>query len=529
MLEQRKTLVLPDDKVHANFLFQTKGLPASMSQQSWREALAIYTRPATLALLLLGFAAGLPYMLVFSTLSFWLREAGVTAQTIGFASLIGLSYAFKWIWAPILDQWQLPLLGKLGRRRSWLFLSQLLVVMGLVGMAMFNPQQHLAVLIAFAVLVAFASATQDIAVDAYRLEIAESSQQAALAATYQTGYRLATLLASAGALYFAGWFGADPHRYSFAGWSSTYLLFALLMLATLAGSLCLREPPVSERALAAADYGLAEQLVSVLILIVLLISLPALLTQLYNSNWSLLLENGPLPFVQEDRAFLRALLYLLLTILCLSAPLRRSLTPVLRPVNDFVSRYRWQALLLLGLIATYRMSDVVLGTMANVFYVDQGFTKEQIASISKVFGLLMTLLGAGAGGLLVARFGILPILFIGGVASAATNLMFLWLLQSGAHMPLLTLTISCDNLSAGLASAAFIAYLSSLTNLKFSASQYALLSSIMLLLPRLIGGYSGAMVEKLGFAQFFLITALLGIPTLLLILWQWRWPLKIPA
>jgi len=167
--------------------------------------------------------------------------------------------------------------------------------------------------------------------------------------------------------------------------------------------------------------------------------------------------------------------------------------------------------------------------MANVFYVDQGFSKEQIANVSKVFGLLMTLLGAGAGGLLVARFGILPILFIGGVASAATNLMFLWLLELGPHMPVLILTISCDNLSAGLASAAFIAYLSSLTNLKFSASQYALLSSIMLLLPRLIGGYSGKMVEQLGFAQFFLISALLGVPTLILILWQWRWPLRIPT
>jgi len=502
-----------------------------MSQQSWRAALAVYTRPAALALLLLGFAAGLPYMLVFSTLSVWLREAGVALDTIGYASLIGLSYAFKWTWAPILDQWRLPLLGRLGRRRSWLFLSQLLLVIGLIGMALFNPQQHLALLIAFAVLVAFASATQDIAVDAYRLEIAGSTQQAALAATYQTGYRLATLLASAGALYFAGWFGGDPHIYSFAGWSSTYLLFALLMLATLAGSLWLREPPLSARVAQTADFGLGEQLVSVLILIVLLISVPALLTQLYHTNWAFLLFEGGtlLDLLQDDRAFLRALLYLLLSGLCLSAYGRSALVPVLRPVNDFVTRYRWQALLLLGLIATYRLSDIVLGTMANVFYIDQGFSKDQIASVGKVFGLVMTLLGAGAGGLLVARFGILPILFAGGVASAATNLMFLLLLQSGPNMQLLILTISCDNLSAGLASAAFIAYLSSLTNLKFSASQYALLSSIMLLLPKLIGGYSGVMVKNWGFAPFFLITATLGIPTLLLILWQWRWPVKAPA
>src|SRR5690606_26245267 len=173
-----------------------------MSPRSWRAALAAYATPATLALLLLGFAAGLPYMLVFSTLSVWLREAGVARETIGFASLIGLAYAFKWVWAPMLDQWRLPLLGKLGRRRSWLVLSQSLVAIGLAGMALCDPQQYLPWLIALAVLVAFAAATQDIAVDAYRLEIAEDSRQAALAASYMAGYRVAVLLATAGALYF---------------------------------------------------------------------------------------------------------------------------------------------------------------------------------------------------------------------------------------------------------------------------------------------------------------------------------------
>src|SRR5690606_35426260 len=253
----------------------------------------------------------------------------------------------------------------------------------------------------------------------------------------------------------------------------------------------------------------------------------------------------------DDRAFLRALLYGLLVAACLSAMGRRSLAPVLTPVNDFVLRYRWQALLMLGLIATYRMSDTVMGVMANVFYIDMGFTKEQIASISKIFGLCMTLLGAGAGGLLIVRFGILPILFIGGAASDATNLMFLLLAGMGPSTAMLTVTISCDTFSAGLASTAFVAYLSSLTNLKFSATQYALLSSIMLLLPRLLGSYSGVMVEQLafstplldslqdwglaqfppsmlGYANFFLVTALFGIPTLVLILWQWRLERRSP-
>ncbi|RMN33626.1 Permease AmpG, partial [Pseudomonas cannabina] len=224
----------------------------------------------------------------------------------------------------------------------------------------------------------------------------------------------------------------------------------------------------------------------------------------------------------EDRAFLRAILYTLLTFACLSAMGRRGLAPVLTPINDFIMRYRWQALLLLGLIATYRMSDTVMGVMANVFYIDQGFTKDQIASVSKIFGLIMTLLGAGVGGLLIVRFGIMPILFIGGLTSASTNILFLLLADMGPNVKMLILTISLDNLSSGLATSAFVAYLSSLTNLKFSATQYALLSSIMLLLPRLLGGYSGVVVEKFGYHNFFLITALLGIPTLVMIILQWN-------
>lgn len=580
-----------------------------MPRKSWREALATYANPATLALLLLGFAAGLPYMLVFSTLSVWLREAGVARETIGFASLIGLAYAFKWVWAPMLDQWRLPLLGKLGRRRSWLVLSQGLVAIGLIGMANYDPQTHLSSLIALAVLVAFASATQDIAVDAYRLEILGDEHQAALAAAYMTGYRVAALLATAGALYFAEGFGSTAKDYQFGAWTGTYMLFALLMLPGLLTSIWMREPPApphinvappkhgffhqllaisavimliiavptmfiqfyqsdlvpmllgdvsmqellyNDRAFlramlystlaclcasglfwgglapvlktAAARYGFFHQLLSVLLLIILLIAIPAMVTQFYESDLMLLFQGqiSLQELLYYDRAFLRALLYTLLTSLSISSLFWGGMAPVLTPINDFIVRYRWQALLLLSLIATYRLSDTVMGVMANVFYIDQGFTKEQIANVSKVFGLVMTLLGAGVGGLLIVRFGIMPILLIGATASAATNLMFMLLVGMGPHLNMLIVTISCDNFSAGLATSAFVAYLSSLTNLKFSATQYALLSSIMLLLPRLIGGYSGVMVESLGYAHFFLVTALMGIPTLLLIVIQWR-------
>ncbi|MEK1941530.1 MAG: AmpG family muropeptide MFS transporter [Pseudomonas sp.] len=555
-----------------------------MPRKTWRDALAAYASPASLALLLLGFAAGLPYMLVFSTLSVWLREAGVSRETIGFASLIGLAYAFKWIWSPLLDQFRLPLLGRLGRRRSWLVLAQIVIALGLIGMALCDPRTNLTWLIAIAVLVAFASATQDIAVDAYRLEIADDTRQAALAASYMLGYRVAALLATAGALYFAEWFGSTSSAYEFGAWASTYLMFALLMLPGLLTTLWMREPHVDMPVQTTTSrFKLKDQLYSVLILLVMLISLPAMITGLLDRAWpraalyAIFLGACLMPagrrliapvrdllsqqrkqlivaargkvipnfdFVHQavsmivliiilvtaaaaakafsTGAWPRGTMYVLIALACLSAPGRLLMAPVVTPISEFVQRYRWQALLLLGLIATYRMSDTVMGVMANVFYIDQGFSKEQIASVSKLFGLVMTLVGAGAGGVLIVRFGIMPILLIGGILSAATNLLFMWLSDMGANLDMLILTISADNFSAGLATSAFVAYLSSLTNLKFSATQYALLSSIMLLLPRLIGGYSGVMVENVGYHKFFLITALLGIPTLILICWQWQ-------
>ena len=224
----------------------------TLPRKSWRAALAAYATPASLALLLLGFAAGLPYMLVFSTLSVWLREAGVSHQTIGYASLIGLAYAFKWVWSPLLDQWRLPLLGRLGRRRSWLVLSQGLIALGLIGMAFCDPQQHLHWLIAIAVVVAFASATQDIAVDAYRLEIADDTHQAALAASYMAGYRVAALLATAGALYFADWFGTPSLGYQHGAWHTAYLVMAASMALGIVTVLVSPEP--LRRPMPAANY-----------------------------------------------------------------------------------------------------------------------------------------------------------------------------------------------------------------------------------------------------------------------------------
>ncbi|MFC3606606.1 AmpG family muropeptide MFS transporter, partial [Stutzerimonas tarimensis] len=529
-----------------------------MPDRSWREALAAYASPASMALLLLGFAAGLPAVLVFSTLSVWLREAGVSREAIGFASWISLAYAFKWVWSPMLDQWRLPGLGRLGRRRSWLVFSQISIALGLVGMALCDPQLNLTLMIAFAVVVAFSSATQDIAIDAYRLEIAEDHLQATLAATYMTGYRVAMLLASAGALFLAEWLGSTGLDYDAGAWTLTYLAFALLIVPGLITSLVIREPQASPQVVNAPVHSFNLQLASIGLLLVLLISVPAMINALIAQAWprallyALFIAGSlspagrsllvPVRHILKDARLRqkptqtdfahqavsvivliillvattgmfqsywggywpRGTMYLLISTACLSAPGRVLMSPVMTPISDFIVRYRWQALILLGLIATYRMSDTVMGVMANVFYIDQGFTKDEIASVSKLFGLVMTLLGAAAGGLLIVRFSILPILFLGGFASAATNLLFMILAGRGADLQMLVLTISFDNFSAGLASTAFVAYLSSLTNLKFSATQYALLSSLMMLLPRVLGGYSGVMVEHMGYSQFFL-------------------------
>ena len=402
-------------------------------------------------MLLLGFSAGLPLLLVLGTLSYRLREAGIDRTTIGFLSWVGLAYAFKWAWAPLVDRLPLPLLTRvLGRRRSWLLASQLVLIAGLAGMALTDPLHNLHLLVAFALLTAFASATQDIALDAFRIESADLSRQAAMAAAYQVGYRTAMITASAGALWIAAAFDPDEKTYQHAPWLAAYLCMAGLVGIGITTVLLSGEPRVA--ALPPSRAGLL--------------------------------------------AWLQA--------------------AVLGPFLDFVLRYRWQAALLLALIGTYRISDIVLGVMSNPFYRDMGFTKDEVAAVSGVYGVAMTLAGAALGGVLALRYGVMRILILGAALSALTNLLFAWLATRGHDLPALVFAISADNLSAGIASAAFIAYLSGLTNVAYSATQYALFSSMMLLLPKFIGGWSGWAVDSYGYPAFFIGTALLGAPVLVL-------------
>lgn len=419
---------------------------------SWAATLKVYLEPPTLRMLMLGFSAGLPLLLVLGTLSFWLREAGIDRTTIGYLSWVGLAYAFKWVWAPLVDRLPIPLLTRwLGRRRSWLLLAQLAIMAGLVAMSFNDPQLALRPVVLGALAVAFGSATQDIALDAFRIESAGTERQAALAAAYQTGYRLAMIWAGAGTLWLAAraeTIGAASYQHG--AWQIAYLAMAASMLPGMVTVLLSPEP-----------IKLA------------------------------------MPVARNAADWLRGAL--------------------IEPFADFLRRYQWQAALILALIAIYRISDVVMGIMANPFYVDMGYSKDEVAAVTKVFGVIMTLAGAFVGGVLTMRLGVMRVLMLGAVLSAATNLLFAGLSTRGHDVTALVLVISADNLASGIASAAFIAYLSSLTNVNYSATQYALLSSVMLLLPKFLAGYSGRYVDAFGYQNFFIATALLGLPVLLLV------------
>lgn len=436
-----------------------------------RDALKIYTHPRVVGMLFLGFSAGLPLLLVLGTLSFWLREAGIDRGTIGFLSWIGLAFAFKWAWAPLVDRMPLPFLTSwLGRRRSWLVFAQCGIVIALVGIAMSNPQVSLTQLVLSAIATAFFAATQDIALDAYRIESVGENLQGGMAASYQTGYRIAMIAASAGALWIAaGLTGGEGYQYH--AWRGTYLIMASLMSVGILATFLVPEPETTG------------------------------LSQGQTDERAMAVRLTRYPWLPPSAA--RALAWVYGT----------SISPLL----DFVRRYRWQAVSILALIATYRISDVVMGVMSNPFYVDMGYTKGEVAMVSKVYGVIMTIAGAGLGGVLTMRFGVMRVLFSGALLSAATNILFAWLATRGHDLRGLIFVISADNFSAGVASSAFVAYLSGLTNVAYSATQYALFSSLMLLLPKFIAGFSGVTVDAIGYAAFFNATALMGVPVLLLI------------
>ena len=452
----------------------------------WWQVWAVYLQPQALRMLFLGFSAGLPSVLVAGTLGQRLSEAQIDINEITMLSLVGLAYSFKWAWSPFVDKISIPLLTPcLGRRRSWMLLAQLGIFIGLVGMALTNVEQGLMAMVFFALLVAFSSATQDIALDAYRIESAEMKMQPALIAMYQVGFRFAMIWAGAGALWIAARVQKDNPGYDANAWEVAYLLMAASMLVGFIATLLSPEARHT-------------------------------------------FKTSPLSGLLSDASGKESILVRLRNWM---------LDAVISPFADFLLRYRKQAVIILSLIALYRISDIVMGVVANPFYNEMGYTKDQIAAVSKIFGLIMTLLGAFVGGMLVMRMGIFRILMLGAIASAGTNVLFSLLAifindldvfniafsflgmdvaVSGKVLALMAV-ISMDNLSGGIASAAFLGYLSSLTNIQFSATQYALFSSLMSLIPKTLGGFSGFFVKAFDYPTFFVATALLGIPVLFLV------------
>ncbi|MEJ2360571.1 MAG: MFS transporter [Gammaproteobacteria bacterium] len=508
-----------------------------LSKHSWRESFLTYRQPAVLRMLFLGFSAGLPFPLIFGTLSVWLTRAGINRAIVTEFSWAALGYSFKFVWAPIVDKLPLPVLHKrLGRRRSWLLFAQLSIICAIIWMAMTDPAQHIAMMAYAAVMLGFSAATQDIAIDAYRIESESEEYQAAMAATYIAGYRIGMIVASFLALKMIGWFGGGE-SYVYLVWQKIFLVMAGFMLIGVTTTLVMPEPDIN-RQRDTYLHSLMDYL-RFLLLFVMITSVFVLGFAKLNPAPAIehifMIElgfNGPFAefIAQVSRLLLALGLAIAAAYLCVMFDLVNIgmvKQTYLEPLADFFRRYKKLAVYILLLIGFYRISDIVLGVITNVFYLNIGFSTNTIADYGKLYGIIMTIFGGFVGGILSVRFGVMRILLLGAILSAATNLLFIDLANTGNSLNLLKVVIAADNLSGGIAGAAFVAYLSSLTNISFTATQYAIFSSLMTLLPKVIGGYSGAIVNATNYQTFFLITALMGIPVILLIIFLiYRSPLK---
>jgi len=442
----------------------TAGSSAAGAKPGWREALRAYAEPRVAAMLFLGFSAGLPFLLVFATLSAWLAQAGIERGTIGLLSWVGITYSTKVLWAPVVDRLPLPLLTRwLGRRRGWMLLAQLALAAGLVGLSAQDPARDLQAVVLLALLVAFASATQDICIDAWRIEAAPAERQGTMAAAYQLGYRAGLIAAGTGALLLAGSFG----------WSTAYLVMAALAGVGVVTTLLIPEPEHGNASAAAAMEARVVDFIA------------------RRASWPAWLRAAGAWFTGA----------------------------VVCPFLDFFARNGVATgALILAFIGLFRVTDIAMGVMANPFYLELGYTLEQIGVIAKGYGIGLTILGTLAGGFAVVRWGTLATLVAGGLLVIASNLTFAALAWIGTpDLAWLALVISCDNFSAGLAGTAFIAYLSGLTNTAYTATQYALFSSLFTLPGKILAGASGYVADAIGWPLFFVYTSSLGIPALVLL------------
>ncbi|WP_411816772.1 AmpG family muropeptide MFS transporter [Hyphococcus sp. DH-69] len=416
---------------------------ADDGKKSLLESLAAYLRARSVVMLLLGFSAGLPFYMIYQNLSLWLAEAGVEKSEIGLFAWTGFAFSFKFVWAPLVDRTPIPVLEKLiGRRRAWMAVAQIAIALTLLAMSAANPSGNLWIVALIAVAMAFAAATQDIAIDAWRIEAATDEEQGVMAAMYQYGYRVAIMVAGAGAL-----FVADQ-----VNWPAAYQFMALLM-----------------------GIGLLTVFFA-----------PKVEVRAYE----------PPPRAPLAETFSRS---------------------VIGPFRDFFARYGVHALVILLFIALFRVPDFLMGYMAGPLYIDLGYDKTTIGAIRSGAGLFATLFGVFLGGILVARFDFRWSLLIGVLAQSLTNLIYSWLALSDATTGGLAFAVIADNIAYGAAGTILIAYMSSLTNTAFTATQYALFSSFYALPGKFVGGFSGFMVEAFGFAWFFAITAIIGLPAAILV------------
>ena len=490
-----------------------------VAKKSWGDAAKAYLDRRAIIMLFLGFAAGIPILLIFSSLSLWLREAGIERGVVTTFSWAALGYSFKFIWAPLIDAVPLPLLTKwLGRRRAWMLVSQLMIIGAIYIMASVNPinDDMLTYMAIGAVLLGFSSATQDIVVDAYRIELAPPSLQSVLSAMYTAGYRLGMIFAGAGALYLADYFGSTEALYSYEAWRNTYWIMAAVMGVGVATTLIIHEPISSQVRIEqkSTDY--------VRLVFVFILSVSAfVMTFIYTGR--ILPENDSVAveFLFEVLRMLSSLAIALVVgyLLVMAGLVNKKMAYVtwIEPVIDFFRRYGKKALLLLALIGLYRISDIVAGVMSNVFYQDMGFSKTDIATAVKLVGVIMVIGGGFLGGILAQKLRMMQAMKVGAILACATNLLFVLLTYHPGSLPYMYLAVIFDNLAAGLASAVFIAFLSALTSIRFTAVQYAIFSSLMTLLPKVLGGYSGTIVDNMSYPFFFIFTFAIGIPILALI------------
>jgi PAT family beta-lactamase induction signal transducer AmpG len=488
----------------------TSGSSDTAPKRNLRSALSVFADRRTLVMLALGFSAGLPFLLIFSTLSAWLRDAGLTLQVIGYFSLVTMAYAFKFLWAPLIDRARIPLLSNwLGHRRSWMLLCQALVMLGLWLVAGSDPVTNLGMMALFAVFVAFSSATQDIVIDAWRIEAAELSRQGAMAAAYQWGYRVAMITAGAVPLLIA-------QAYN---WNLSYAVMAALMgigmLAVLAAP---REAQHQIRAInvegvrAAPAKELVEWCGRFLLLLLGALLLGSGLAANASALEWLLSRFGAQGLGDSTIAAWRSssgVWFQLLSVLAGFAIVFAAARPIPgvrtrpglylaaalgEPLQDFFHRYQGTAGTILALICLYQVSDFVLNIM-NPFYLDLGFTLVEVAEVRKIFGVVASMFGVFAAGVAVARLGLMSALLIGAFAGPLSNLVFILLAVQGHNVPALFVAIGIDNTVSGFAGTCLIAYMSSLTTAGFTATQYALFSSLYALPGKLIASQSGRIVE----------------------------------